>query len=61
MGKLKITCIEISKRDGFSVVAFEVSSNDSTLYASGTFGIQISDDSAFEIGYNYDLEFNKQT
>lgn len=61
MDTIKNTCIGIEQHDdgSWSVVTFEVSSNDPTIYSSGNWGIQIAGDgSQFEVGKEYDLNLN---
>ena len=40
--KLSFTVVEIEEHDGFSVLWVNVSATDPALYASGSFGVQVS-------------------
>lgn len=54
---LKFTVIEIAPHDGYAVLWVSVSSSDPEIYASGTFGIQVSNEVAGKNTVGEELAF----
>lgn len=59
MDKIKLVCTDVSQREGYYAIFFQVYNVDNDIYASGNFGVQVTFADGFEIGESYNLKLEK--
>lgn len=59
MDRIKLTCLEVEPREGFSVVHLNFESVDPTISAGGIISFTISDASNYVVGNSYGLDLNE--
>lgn len=59
LGIIALQCVEINDYDGWSLVSFQYSSTDPTIFCSGNMNFTITDATRFVIGAYYDLNLEE--